>query len=58
MLKITKMATKKKILIGEEKKYFYWKNFTPLASLFYFMLFTHCGKYSKTICVADNIIAV
>ena len=50
---------KKKILIGEEKKqYFYWKKFTFLTSLFHFMLFTLCRKYSKMICVADSIIAV
>ena len=37
---------------------FYWKNFTFLTSLFHFMLFTLCRKYSKMICVADSIIAV
>ena len=59
MLKITKMEEKSMILIGEEKKlYFYWKNFTFLASLFRFMLVTLRGKYSETICVPDSIIEV
>ena len=59
MLKITKMEEKSMILIGEEKKlYFYWKNFTFLAYLFRFMLVTLCGKYSETICVPDSIIEV
>ena len=38
--------------------YFHWKIFTFLASLFRFMLFTLCGKYSGTNCVVDSIIAV
>ena len=50
---------KNMILIGEKKKQcFYRKNFTFLASLFRFMLFTLCGKYPEAICVADSIIVV
>ena len=50
---------KNMILIGSKnKQYLYWKNFTFLTSLFHFMLFTLCRKYSKMICVADSIIAV
>ena len=50
---------KNMILIGEKKKqYFYWKDFTFLASLLHFILFTLCGKYSETICVTDSIIAI
>ena len=49
---------KNMILIGSKNKQnLYWKNFTFLTSLFRFILFTLCGKYSETFCVADSIIA-
>ena len=58
-------------MISTGQKKICWKNFTFPASLLRFMLFKHCGKYSKIallhlfersgivqICVADSIIAV